>query len=75
MQEQEQEFLLRLLSKNYMNLDMWGKYMLHAIKGLVLGSKRTRFEQQKESFCKAKGLHFYPKSESREIQIKTCHIM
>lgn len=45
------------------------------IKGLVLGSKRTRFEQQKESFCKAKGLHFYPKSESREIQIKTCHIM
>ena len=26
-------------------------------KGLVLGSKRTRFEQQKESFCKAKGLH------------------
>lgn len=44
-------------------------------KGLVLGSKRIRFEQQKESFCKAKGLHFYPKSESREIQIKTCHIM
>ena len=32
MQEQEQEFLLRLLSKNYMNLDMWGKYMLHAMK-------------------------------------------
>ena len=27
-------------------------------KGLLLGSKRTRFEQQKESFCKAKGLHF-----------------
>lgn len=26
-----QEFLLRLLSKNYMNLDMWGKYMLHAM--------------------------------------------
>ena len=28
---QEQEFLLRLLSKNYINLDMWGKYMLHAM--------------------------------------------
>ena len=27
-------------------------------KGFVLGCKRTRFEQQKESFCKAKGLHF-----------------
>ncbi len=32
MQEQGQEFLLLLLSKNYMNLDMWGKYMLHAMK-------------------------------------------
>ena len=31
MQEQEQEFLLRLLSKNYVNLDMCGKYMLHAM--------------------------------------------
>lgn len=26
-------------------------------KGFVLGCKRTRFERQKESFCKAKGLH------------------
>ena len=26
-------------------------------KGVVLGSKRSRFEHQKESFCKAKGLH------------------
>lgn len=27
-------------------------------KGFVLGCKRTHFGQPKESFCKAKGLHF-----------------
>ena len=40
MQEQEQEFLLQLLSKNYMNLDIWGKYMLRDVKEAVFISKR-----------------------------------